>query len=327
MNIVSQTVPPERTSRPAALAVLADVRDHLDEDDLDTIDGEFYWRCCRPDVIQAVDSLRKRIRGLRDRDRSAGDAYGVQTLRDYEALRTRYQADFPNVLDYLVMGGRLALRDAYPTRMSVRAYDPFCRRHFDVGSETLVELRVFSGAWSGSDVETRLRSYLLGPWINKEERDRLEPEPSRPPDSVAVRVALALVDQEQASDAFPRYGDIDFTPPHVVVSVGLPLPPEGEIARMYDVIVRGDRRWHLRLGRGATRQEKRVAIRTWAAGLLVGSGGKTAKAIYEACNALNEEPVSEVQFSQDRVRLLARVPEASSYLRVKPARGKPRDDR
>lgn len=321
MNIVSQAAPPNPASRSNVVAVLVDVRDHLDEVDLDTIDGEFYWRCCRPDLIRAVDSLRDRIRGLRDRDRSAGDASGAQTVRDYEALRARYQSDFPNVLNYLVGGGRIAMRDAYTMRMGVRAHDPFRRQPFLVGHETLVELRVFSGAWTGDDVETRLRGYLLGPWISKEERDRFEPEPTRPPNAVAVRIALALIDPEEASDAFPRWGDIAFAPPHVVVSVGLPLPPEGEVARMYDTIVRGDKQWHLRLGRGATRQEKRVAIRTWVAGLLVGSGRKTAIAISEACDALNEEPVSSVQFSQDRVRLLARVPEASTYIRVKPARG------
>lgn len=321
MNIAPQRSAAARIERSATLTVLADLRDHLDEIDLDTIDGEFYWRCCRPDLIQSVDSLRVRIRGLRDR--FGDENYGVQTLRDYESLQERYQAEFPNVLDYLVTGGRVALRDAYPTLITMCAYDPYRRQPFDAGSETVVELRVFSSAWTGRDVETRIRRHLDGPWITEEDRIRFEPTPPRPPNSVAVRVAIAFVNHELESNVLPGHGThAAFSLPHVVVSVGIPLPPEGEIGRLYDSIVRESNGWHQRLHGNATRQEKRVAIRTWAAGLLVGSGQKTAVAIYEACDALNELPVSQVQFSQDRVRLISRVPEASTYLRIKPARGR-----
>jgi hypothetical protein len=303
---------------------------HLEDDelDLDAIDGEFYWRCCRRDVhIEAakfaalITSINQEGIGTQpERIREQAEAVGNTINR----LLNRFEPENPHIGRLLFQregGTWTKLRDgrviSYPTGPK-NPLGPIPIR----GWEDRIELRVLSNRWTGADVEARIIAYVAGPdsgYGDWQKRPWLEAESST--ESAVVRVAFAFAPAGSQSIGLALHVEPPtLALPHVIVTVAPPFPPPGTIATLYDDIVLRQRRWHERLAGIPTRQEKRVALRTWAIGLLVGAGRKTALAIREVSAILGEDEISQVQFTEDRHRLVERVPEAQPFLYAKPPR-------
>ncbi len=138
----------------------------------------------------------------------------------------------------------------------------------------------------------------------------------------SVRIDFALVKEWPVPASTPlRVSQHEL--PFIMVTLSLPLPPKGILALAYDGIVREQERWHLELPGGASKQEKEVAIRTWAVGLLMADGMRAADALGVVATATNRHVVSHVRFGEDRKRLIMRVPEAAAYLYIRARRAKP----
>lgn len=316
---------PAQVGRETVLDVLNDLWRHLDDVDLDTIDGEFYWRCCRPEVVRDLEESRAVFKEILRRRRVVGNLpkggeEAQMFRRAYYDLLDRYAGELPWIQDILFGGVRFRMRDAYLVRAGTRAYSPFLPS-FVHGHETHVQMLVFSSAWTGENVEKRLRDYIDGPWITEQERLGFEPDPPRPANSVTVRIAFDFRDGEESMKSHVLGTQVSATHPHVFVSVALPFPPQGVIAALYNGIVVAEKRWDQRLRGVANVQGRRVTIRTWAIGLLVASGATTTDSIFDVFSAMGQHgSISSQQFNQDRLRLIERVPEAETYLRIRPAR-------
>jgi hypothetical protein len=102
--------------------------------------------------------------------------------------------------------------------------------------------------------------------------------------------------------------------PYVEVVIHRPAPPPGTLACDYEQVVRGEKQWHLTLPGGGTTQEKEVALRTWAVGLIMGAGIGFNAAMRQVCDRLDTPEVSQACFTSDRRRLVERVPEARPFL-------------
>lgn len=304
-----------RWGRDAVLDVARDLHASADELDVDNVDGEFYWRCCRPELFADATAIREK---LEDRNVMEGSQEAaLATVQAWDAFVDRYQRDYPNLLDYLFAGKWLRMRDAHSFLWSHLATGPFEGRPGQDG-ETTATIRVFSSGWSGQDVEIRLRTFLekVG---DQAIPGGLAPRPPWPTDATAVRVALRYLEQEDTSGQSALEGRSPFTAPHIAISVGLPLPAKGTLAHLYDTIARNERRWHERLP-SANGQAVRVAIRTWAVALLAITEMSTTGAIVTVAELQglgdgdDDFPISRARFDKDRALLLKRVPEAREYL-------------
>jgi hypothetical protein len=181
------------------------------------------------------------------------------------------------------------------------------------GAKPQVEMRVFSNGWAGADVEKQITAAVAG-WNLGYQANM-----------VSINAEFELCSPGTVVPLFPRLGELRILQPHVRIVAGLPLPPAGTLAKLYDDIVVSDRKWTEQLVGKPSRQEKRVALRTWAVALLVASSIKTIDAMREVCNILRVAEVTAVQFTGDRQRLVERVPEAQPYLYSKPPRAPLRD--
>jgi hypothetical protein len=295
----------------------------LDDDDLDldAIDGEFYWRCCRRDLWDEIEGLKALLQDARAHRREDGlqSEQGQAALDAFRRLVTQFQPDDPNIMKHLLgPAGWVRLRDGQ-AMLYVDDSQPLKRPPYREGWEERVKLRVFSNRWTGTDVEERIVSSVANPGTSY--GDWMRRCWFGPEDVVAVRVAFEFAPAgTEVRDLDPSEEPLRLSLPHIIVTVAPPFPPAGAIARLYDDIVRGERQWHKRLAGAPTPQVKRVALRTWATGLLVGSGRKVDHAISDVCAVMNEPEVTSVQFTKDRLRLVARVPEAGRYVYDKPPR-------
>jgi hypothetical protein len=310
--------PPSHRQR--LLDFAAELLDDLEDMDLDTIDGEFYWRWCRLDLLEQLEALRRGFPRtlLSDRPSPRDLVHEDNLLAGWLELE--------GVFDYLRQGLQfvsrfLALEDAasrlYPgvvwrrlvdgERVAMRAAEMEVRlQHSDDDGLPTLGLKVFSGAWTGKQVEAELRrmATYAERWhpIERKELD----------ETVKIRVSFAFADETQAradarSDDPPRF-------PYVLVEAPLPLPPEKTIEREYDVLVREQRHWHRALPGGENRQEKEVAVRTWTLGLLIRQGETFNHAQAAMHERLQLGDITQTRFGQDRKRLIERVPEARPYL-------------
>ncbi len=329
MDRLSDPAAPPRPNPTAVLSTLERLAGHLDEIDLDAIDGEFYWRCCRIDLLLAVDNLTASVNRISGRERGRLTEAETGVLDAYDGLLNRFQPQFPNLDHHLEHADWVRLRDGWVSMCQTAATPPFDvgSRGFPwgVGSATRVELRVFSSGWTGAVVEQRIQSYIANPTLAESWGERFEPRPKRPAQSVSVHVDFRFVAAGAEVDVYRLNSSgsstLPLALPHVLVHVGLPLPAPGIVAGLYDAVVIGDKKWNAALLGNANRQEKRVALRTWAVGLLLAAGRKVDTAMREVCAALQEPEVTQVQFVEDRRRLVERVPEAQPYLYQRPPRG------
>ncbi len=301
------------------LALAADLADDLEALDLDAVDGEFFWRCCRADLLEAAEALtdgRPRPIGARAprADGAAADD-GALDLRveptevfDYLREGLRFAGDFLTLADEVarLYPGVVWRRLLDGDRVPMRGAEAEVRHRPDLGGVPLLRLKVFSGAWTGAQVEDEVRRLAASAarWFLG--------EPTGDQRALAVRVAFAFVDGAGALVAAGGDGASCF--PYVAVDVELPLPPEGVVAREYDALVRARRGWHRDLPGGGSRQDKEVAVRTWAVGLLVAAGQPVNDAMDAVARRIGLVGVTQTRFGQDRQKLLERVPEAKPYL-------------
>lgn len=316
---------PLRRSAPSAsrspgpiLAMTIDLAEDLENVDLDEVDGEFYWRCCRTDLhVRLAELCSRRPRPIGAR-KSQGEVAphsdddleglvepsdpvaflreGLRYANELLDLADRATEVFPStVWPRILDGERIAMR-----AVSAEVHGPRTPGSLD---HTLY-LKVFSGAWTGEQVEDEIRRQ-----VQKGSRWLVLP-PERAGTGVYVRVGFSLArDLEAAGGETEAAGS-----PHVAICAELPLPPPGAIAREYDALVRRERQWHLLLPGGGSRQDKEVAIRTWAVAMLMTEGMVFGDAMAEVHRVTGFGDVSQARFGQDRTRLLERVPEAEPYL-------------
>lgn len=312
--------PSPRDYKRQLLAFADDLLGDLETLNLDTIDGEFYWRWCKADLLEPLSALPQLPRpvGVPARLRDARlpeseDALAV--LFEPEGLFDYLREGMRFTQDLLVFSDQLAQR--YPRivwqrllegeRVAMRAAEAEVRiDDLDSGHNRMLRLKVFSGAWTGKQVEEEVRRLAVAARLTDTNSVVM------PRAAMALHVCFAFVDETQARwEAFgnepPRY-------PYVLVEVPIPLPPENTIQREYDALVRQERGWHLELPGSGSRQEKVVALRTWTVGLLVHDGTAVNDAIDEVHTQLKLGDITQSCFGLDRKRLLERVPEAATYL-------------
>jgi hypothetical protein len=294
------------------LGLLDDLAEDLNAIDLDTIDGEFYWRACRIDLMEQVQRLcadrHKPIQStISDIDKpeepDAVLGFLRQGLRHANALyatEAKVAALYPrSVWRRLLEGERVAMRAA---EAEVRGDG--------TGEGRTLYVKIYSGAWTGSDVEAEVR---------RQDPDRLQwldGDSDRKGTGNAVRLS---VDFSFSDEADTTQAPVELTQRHRFVTVGIPLPgpPPGVIRREYEALVCEQQEWHRRLPGGGSRQDKEVAIRTWAVGLLVADGMRFPEAMRLVSKRDQIGEVSQARFGQDRQRLVERVPESNPYLFVK----------
>jgi len=299
--------PPDPRQR--ILAVLDDLTDDLEVIDLDTVDGEFYWRACRLDLLDRVEGFCKV--GLKPASSDSLDYDAHQNPDDALAI-LRQEVRRANV----VYATEAEAASLYPRavwrrllegeRLAMRAAEAVVRNSGGDGGMTLY-LKIFSGAWTGAEVEAEVR---------RQDPDRSmwldSGGPKDEPDG-DVRLAIDFAFADEARARAEADGDSSRFP-FVLVTIPLPGPPAGVIAREYKALVCDQRGWHLGLPGGGTRQEKEVALRTWAVGLLMTHGMGFGEAMQIVCQGVGPVEVSQTRFGQDRKRLVERVPEAAPYL-------------
>jgi hypothetical protein len=311
--------PPDRRKR--LLAFADELAEELEALDIDAIDGEFYWRWCRADLLAGMERLSLGLRPvggfrtgrqgpLRNEDDAHAGRIEPEGVFDFLREGLRFADDVMTVADE---AARLYPRTVWQRllegeRVAMRAAETEFRVDASGGTAQppILRLKVFSGAWTGKHVEEEARRT-----VNASRYGSLE-APHGTYVDVSVRLSFAFGDEARArgeatSDDHPRF-------PYILVEVPLPLPPEQTIAREYEALVRVQRGWHLDLPGSGSRQEKEVAIRTWTIGLLVATGMAVNDAIEIMHLQLNLGDITQTRFGQDRKRLLERVPEAGPYL-------------
>jgi hypothetical protein len=317
-----QSLPPASdptTRRVRILALARSLSAELAELSLDTIDGEFFWRCCRAEIAETFEarqvSIPRPVLGT-----GPGAFHRFWEARRVHANRLHAIWDeHPDLIlmiplpvqECLIAGERVPMRPPEVQKTRGRPGDRF------LAGESLISVYVRSGTWVGRDVEDAIARAVA-------EKPRLATESfsnggeAAPDDGEASSVAICIAfslhgDLTYAGENSPFWGPADF--PFVEVEVPIPLPPAGAIAREYDAVVRDLKAWHLELPGGIpTRQENEVAVRTWAVGLLMAEGRRFGDAQRDVCGDGILPDVSQSRFGEDRRRLLIRVPEARPYL-------------
>jgi hypothetical protein len=289
------------------LGLLDDLAEDLNTVDLDTIDGEFYWKACRVDLLDRVaDLCNSNLTGSKPRDSSEllktqDSMLGFlrQSLLQAHAVHkveTQAATLYPSsVWRRLIAGERVAMRAAEAEMIR------------SAGERQTLTVKVYSGAWSGADVEAEV--FRQGPdwtqWLDGKE------EASAQSEVVSLSVEFSFSDEQSAPASEGGAYSRDC---YVRVGIPLPGPPPGVISREYEALVRQQRAWHLRLLGGGSRQDKEVALRTWAVGLLLADGTRFAEAMRLVSGRKEVGEVSQTRFGQDRQKLVERVPEAKSFL-------------
>ncbi len=271
------------------------VRD-IDALDLDVIDGEFYWRCCRADLMPLVEKVR-----------AFGPPPCVEDLAtlpgrirhdEWVALLAEVERVIPRpVLEALAHGDAVGMRmpDVTWTEQAIPGG----------GTAQWATVLVSAATWTGDDVERHVR--LANTWTHA------PLPPGLGEGWTSVHLDLALIDDQARAATYWRAAAL-LRVPFVAVRVVAPLPPSGAIAREYDAIVRDLHGWHLHLPGAGSRQDKEVALRTWGVALLLGAGRRFGTAMRMVCEAGRLIEVSQTRFGVDRQRVLERVPEARPFL-------------
>src|SRR5215210_7614716 len=88
---------------------------HLGDDelDIDAIDGEFYWRCCRRDLWDGIEELRALLQQARTHRREDGllSEQGQVVLDGLDRLVNQFESEDPNIERHLFHAGWVKLRE------------------------------------------------------------------------------------------------------------------------------------------------------------------------------------------------------------------------
>ena len=329
--------------RERILALAKNLIDDLESVSLAEIDGEFYWRICRSDLLGPLEDLAASIGpnlGGEQRSEQVDEAQQReivqfqdsaladprlddetrQFLIDWYKQRLRnqkLQEVAPDIIDQLprFVWNRFRNSQRLPWLEPLKII-------FPEGGKT-IDVRVYSQTVRGAELDALLTFYYRsqpipvsgsGPRGTEDAPDRVMAEMQRiPGSSVSVHVDFAL-GKEPPSPASLETPALLTARPYIHVSLSRPLPPEGPIGSLYDAVVRNQQQWHLQLPGGESTQTKEVAIRTWATGLLMYGGEHHVDAQREVCSQTGLGEVSQVSFWKDRNRILARVPAAKPCL-------------
>jgi hypothetical protein len=281
--------------RERILALATSLRAEVETLDLQEIDGEFYWRICRDDLLEPLRQIAASCAPRSDKGRLAihevvADLHehGELSLSFFKRASAHIDALPSHVWSYLATGERIPLR---PTRILFLPADA-------------LRLRIVSRSFSGERLELALARYGAQP------RRDLAPVLA---DQTSLHVDFALVREPPAPES-PMGEEPDIFP-YIDVTIARPLPPRGIIGPVYDAIVRQQRQWHLELPGGETVQDKEVAIRTWAIGLLMNERLSFGRALRVLESRWGDLYLGQEADRQARNRLMTRVPEVRLYLR------------
>lgn len=309
---------PRRTPRQERILRLA--RELFAEEQrlpLDTIDGEFYWRICQEPVAELLHTFQwppAPVLDETDRSPETFRVRGEHLMARYEAWYAFEQAHAALLapvaspsMGYLLAGGRVPMRP--PLIWQERSYPRF------PDTDVLV-MHIHSGEWKGYHVAGAiLRELDADPFLAAQQQKHLDERARRLEWETHEFHLFAKLHRDAASMTAAGRRDAGVTTfPLIELALPLPLSDPTIVGVHYDLSVRSQR-WHEVLPGGIpARQEKTVAIRTWAVGLLQASGMPFFDAMWEVAELSDQQPRSQTRYSKDRSHLLKRVPEARPYV-------------
>jgi hypothetical protein len=284
--------------------------------DLDLVDGEFYWRYCRGDLVQQLEELLPTL------DDEASPVDRIAAVFDHLYAM---EQEIPGLTSWIENREPPRMRDPlvswhHPGSTVVPA---FSGKMKPSGIGAWLCMGVRNSHWTGADVERACRHEAKVFASHLYNRNLLVNGESTA-DEMLVAVDFKFYgageltftsDWWQIPSGDSRQVRVESSVTMCVIAH--PFPPEGVLAAMYDSIVRDHYAWHQRLYgyQALGNQTVDVAIRTWAIGLLVGSGVKYRHAERAVAEALALAGILESsQFSVDRRNLTSRVPEAEPFL-------------
>jgi hypothetical protein len=314
------------------------------------VDGEFYWRLCRDDLLGPLTALAASLAPCvlgRD-DPPDFDVAEQERIAAFAAFmrgrsvpdRSAAEREDRIRREVLLFERQLQIwRLAQSGRQFVDQLPPFVWSRFAVNRRIplraplwydvadhgrTVLLQVASRAVTGDDLEAEVASlrgsyvYADDPFDEDWDEEAVlailaaETDPCQhPPVTLSAQFALVTAPNvEMPFVGLHPWGD----GPFVAVRLRRPLPPAGCIGPFYDAVVRRQCRWHGQLPGDAPTQERWVAIRTWASALLIAGGERYLDAQRSVEGRTGIPAVSQSCFNADRARLLARVPEATPFL-------------
>jgi hypothetical protein len=328
-------------SRPQRiLALTKSLVDDLESVDINVIDGEFYWRICRDDLLDPISQLAASIAPhivdagkyndqLDDVQRQEIDEYTRRLAELDDETQERLIERFKLALkaEELFSAGRPSVEqlpesvwEYYSTRRRIPMRAPL-RIAFGEGGH-VIEVRVYSRGVIGAALDDFIRSFPGRRYLPRDPEPRsgtalddlLMQETAPQPVSVSsLHLDFALVTARAAPpqpESSTQLEDL----PYVYIRLRRPIPPQGVISTAYDKIVRDWHQWHLQLPGAESLQDKTVVIRIWAIGLLMREGNSFQRTLRELEPLMGYLDLSQEADRQARNRLLERVPEARACL-------------
>jgi hypothetical protein len=297
--------------------------------DHDLVDGNFYWRHCRWQIIQEL--IDAPVRGKAQSSKPL-------SLEDYARIAShfhRVEAEDPAVIPWLDRARPPRMRDALTSwttskRLTLPYFHAGFRKEAGTGNWMFVGVR--NSGWTGRDLERVCREEEAAFLQSDRNRHWIEQaRDARPENQSFVGIDFTLYNAGQFSmrstfhEIDPEEGHqtrwIAVESPVLMCTISYPFPPEGVLATLYDSVAREQHRWHERLyGFAAEDQRISTSIRTWTIGLLV-AGGMTFRDAQRKVEDHLGVTISQPGFQQDRATLIRRVPEAGGYLYQKRRRG------
>ncbi len=318
---------------------------NIDATPVEAIDAAFWWVCVTDAGRRALGELQAsqdamlailaELEAIRTGQEAlmasldAGKARQAVTRRLYQdlmargdelpAARDRLAAVYPRAIQHGI-AVLLALGDGPTTRFAPPA--PLDGPGpVGVLADGRLRLRVFSPAFDGK----RVARFFWDEWRQREEtgeagRAVIEPMTSDSAPPTGLSLGHVLATEAPYTEA-----------PYIEVVLPLPPPPAEHIAAAYDAFAAMARNggtvvWPSNAS--ANNQTSKVALRTWAVGLLITPSDlnpkpmETAQAIPLVAEMAGWDPervsperVSQMRFQQDRALLVQRFPEAKQSLK------------
>jgi hypothetical protein len=302
-----------RVGAKVVLRVLAGLR-AIRVQDLNLIDGEFYYRCCLPHVEALLN---------RARTRDMSDPEQIQQYVDvFHDLWHYYHLPQQDALDAVRNGSKLPLRSSEVTLSKGDDQGDAAT----VADATHVSMNVYSSSVRGPAVSEKFIAACqslglpLGARIDDDETvSKAHVRVTLVDGNTAARMGRRTLDggwewvemvPVTAQDGYYRVRD-EVGPPHLRVDVKLPLPSADVIAAQYDAVWR---QCHDKIGQGAG-QDPETAMRTWTIALFMTSGLNFGQALGEWLRlSPGARKISDTRFDEDKALLFSRVPEAREYL-------------
>jgi hypothetical protein len=264
--------------------------------DVETVDGEFYFRCC----VNGFNEDIARARSIkRPTEAETIDAFDRAARFLWKEYRLPNHVGFP------------ALLNGRPLRMRTPEVESVTGAQ-QVGDQLLpitthVSMRVYSSRVRGEDIAEALLSPDQSRYLGQTDDVSYEGQIQFQWRFVSGVEYLENSEFVQGAHRSPA--------PYVEIVVKYPLPSKETLAFIYDRECIGVRKLHKELSMG-TGQEPDNAIRTWMIALYMASGMDFHEAHESWIEIIDDEErhVSRQNFYDHRHLLLSRVPEAKTCL-------------